>query len=202
MAGSRWASSFSPLSLFSSPSPHFAQPSSLLASSSSPLPTPYFVFFSLVEPLLTYIGAAYAIFTPTEYFVSLFPPSLRPPPVLASIHPASIMATRQLGSCYFLFALMGSVMLPRVNSVLKDKPKELEKFVEAYLGCLALADLTHIGFTLYDLGAEGTFKPHLHWHQLVLGNVVITAGLFVVRMLWFARIARASRRTIDGRKVK
>ncbi|GAA5961451.1 hypothetical protein JCM3765_003585 [Sporobolomyces pararoseus] len=172
------------------------------SSSNSPLPTPYFVFFSVVEPLLTYIGAAYAIFTPSEYFISLFPPSLRLPPVLSSIHPASIMATRQLGSCFFLFALMGSCMLPRVRNVLKDKPKEMEKFAETYLGCLALADLTHIGFTLYDLGIEGTFKPHLHWHQLVLGNVVITTGLFVVRMLWFAGIARASHRTIDGRKVK
>lgn len=158
------------------------------------LPTPYYVFFSIVEPLLTYLGAAYAIFTPSEYFVSLFPPSLQIPPKLAAIHPASIMATRQLGSCFLLFALMGSILLPRVRNVLAGKPKELESFVEAYLGCLALADLTHIGFTLFDLGAEGTLNPHLHWHQLVLGNVVITTGLFVVRVMWFAGIGRASHR--------
>ncbi|GAA6061090.1 hypothetical protein JCM10212_006291 [Sporobolomyces blumeae] len=169
-------------------------------ASDDPLPRPYFYFFSIVEPLLTYIGAIYAIVTPTPYFVSLFPASILPAPVVKAIHPASIMATRQLGSCFFLFALMGSVMVPRVRTVLKSRPVELEEFVEAYLFCLAAADLTHIGFTLYDLGYDGATKPFVHWNQLVVGNVLITTGLFVVRMLWFAGIGRASSKVADDRR--
>ncbi|GAA5886856.1 hypothetical protein JCM16303_006735 [Sporobolomyces ruberrimus] len=171
-------------------------------SHNDPLPRPYFLFFSLVEPLLTYIGSIYATLSPSTYFTSLYPPSLYPPPLVHAIHPASIMATRQLGSCFFLFALMGSIMLPRVRNVLNDKPKEFESFIEAYLACLALADLTHIGFTLYDLGFEGATQPLTHWNQLVVGNVVITIGLFLVRMMWFAGIARSSHRSPVGRQKK
>jgi hypothetical protein len=116
-------------------------------------------------------------------------------------------------------------MLPRVRNVLNDKPKEFESFIEAYLACLALADLTvrtpifsfpasfpvsadveslsqHIGFTLYDLGFEGATQPLTHWNQLVVGNVVITIGLFLVRMMWFAGIARSSHRSPVGRQKK
>ncbi|GAA5937534.1 hypothetical protein JCM1841_000210 [Sporobolomyces salmonicolor] len=158
---------------------------------SSPLPTPYYLFFSLLEPFLTYCGAAYAIFTPLPYFVSLFPASIIPAPLIKAVHPASIMATRQLGSCFFLFALMGSIMLPRVRKALEARPNEMELVVEAYLGCLAAADLTHIGFTLYDLGFDATLQPFVHWNTLVVGNVLITTVLFAVRMMWFAGIGRA-----------
>lgn len=52
------------------------------------------------------------------------------------------MATRQLGSCFFLFALFGSVLLPRMRTVLHADARSFELFVETYLACLALADLT------------------------------------------------------------
>ena len=50
-------------------------------------------------------------------------------------------------------------------------------------------ELQHIIFTLYDLGLHWTLKPQ-YWNQLVCGNVVITAGLFLVRALWFAGVGR------------
>ncbi|GAA5847655.1 hypothetical protein JCM3766R1_002440 [Sporobolomyces carnicolor] len=159
-------------------------------TSNDPLPRAYFLFFAVVEPVLTYIGAAYAALTPVEYFVALFPPSLKRPPLASALHPASVMATRQLGSCFFLFALFGSVLLPTIRGSLRDQPEKLDQVCRAYLGCLALADLTHIGFTLYDLGFEGSTSPST-WNQLVVGNVVITVGLFIVRMLWFAGVARS-----------
>jgi hypothetical protein len=64
--------------------------------------------------------------------------------------------------------------------------------------------LQHIGFTLYDLGSRGALQPLTHWNQLVVGNVVITIGLFVVRMMWFHKVGRASFRTIENveRKAK
>ncbi|GAA5926123.1 uncharacterized protein JCM15063_000191 [Sporobolomyces koalae] len=162
-----------------------------MSNISDPLPRPYFLFFSILEPALTYIGAAYAVLTPSSYFSDLFPLSLAPR-ALVPLHPAAVMATRQLGSCFFLFALMGSFLLPRMRTVLKAHPHQLERLVETYLACLAAADLTHIGFTLFDLGFEGSSKPFVHWNQLVIGNVVITIGLFVVRMMWFAKVGRSS----------
>lgn len=62
-----------------------------------------------------------------------------------------------------------------------------------------MADLTHIAFTFYDLGLEGTidFKG---WNTLVVGNCVITAGLFVVRLLWFVGVARGRTRKAVGGK--
>lgn len=53
------------------------------------------------------------------------------------------------------------------------------------------SDCTHIGFTFFDLGYEGT-KDYQNWNTLVVGNCLITALLFVVRLCWFAGIARGS----------
>lgn len=107
-----------------------------------PLPAPYFLFFSVLEPLLTFAGAGYAIFTPLPYYIALYPPSLLAPPTAKATHVAAIMAVRQLGSCFFLFALMGCVLLPAMRRTLEDRPTELETLVQAYLACLAAADLT------------------------------------------------------------
>ncbi|GAA5913429.1 hypothetical protein JCM6882_001959 [Rhodosporidiobolus microsporus] len=162
-----------------------------------PLPRPYFLFFTLLEPFLTILGSLYATFLPRTYFSSLFPSSLtalddKPSlPLPVPLHPAAEMATRQLGSCFFLFAIMGAVMLPVVEKSLRDgKEREMERIVRAYLGCLAAADLTHMGFTLYDLGFTGAVSPLQHWNSLVWGNVGITAVLFAVRVLWFAGVGR------------
>ncbi|BGO93698.1 hypothetical protein NBRC10512_006579 [Rhodotorula toruloides] len=170
-------------------------PSSVDAPTSSfdPLPSPYFLFFSILEPLLTFAGAAYAIFTPLPYYIALYPPSLLAPPTAKSTHVAATMIVRQLGSCFFLFAMMGCVLLPAMRRTLKDRPEELELLVRAYLTCLAAADLTHIGFTLFDLGVEGSLAPS-GWNALVWGNVGITSVLFLVRMLWMAGVSRGSTR--------
>ncbi|BGP02107.1 hypothetical protein NBRC10513v2_005755 [Rhodotorula toruloides] len=158
-----------------------------------PLPSPYFLFFSVLEPLLTFAGAAYAIFTPLPYYIALYPPSLLAPPTAKSTHVAAIMVVRQLGSCFFLFALMGCVLLPAMRRTLKDRPAELETLVQAYLTCLAAADLTHIGFTLFDLGLTGSLAPS-GWNALVWGNVGVTSVLFLVRTLWMAEVGRGSAR--------
>ncbi|GAA5961949.1 hypothetical protein JCM8115_001623 [Rhodotorula mucilaginosa] len=158
-----------------------------------PLPSAYYVFFAVVEPLLTFAGAARAYFDSAQYFVELYPPKLAvaPPPQLATLHPAAAMAVRQLGSCFFLFALMACVLLPAMRRTLKSRPEELEQLVRAYLACLAAADLTHIGATLWDLGLDGA-RDIAAWNVLVWGNVGITAVLFTVRMMWFTGIARGS----------
>lgn len=114
----------------------------LVAHRRDPLPSAYYLFFAVVEPLLTFAGAARAYFDSAQYFVELYPQKLALAPKVATLHPAAPMAVRQLGSCFFLFALMACVLLPAMRRTLKSQPEELEQLVGAYLACLAAADLT------------------------------------------------------------
>ncbi|POY71622.1 hypothetical protein BMF94_5315 [Rhodotorula taiwanensis] len=157
---------------------------------SDPLPKAYYLFFAVIEPLLTFAGAGRAYFDSARYFVELYPEDLVIAPKLASLHPAALMAVRQLGSCFFLFAMMACVLLPAMRRTLKNQPKELEQLVRAYLFCLAAADLTHIGATLYDLGPEGATRLG-SWNVLTWGNVGITVVLFAWRMCWIAGVGRS-----------
>ena len=68
-----------------------------------PFPTPYRLFFTVVEPAVTLGGVVYAVFSPLEYHQNLIPPTTAPIPL--DVHPASIMAVRQLGSCPFAVPL-------------------------------------------------------------------------------------------------
>ncbi|GAA5882463.1 hypothetical protein JCM3774_001128 [Rhodotorula dairenensis] len=168
-----------------------------------PLPTTYYLFFAVVEPLLTFAGAGRAYFDAAQYFVELYPARLTTAPTLkvAGLHPAAPTAVRQLGSCFFLFALLACILLPTMRRTLANQPAELERLVKAYLGCLAAADLTHIGATMWDLGPQGSQNVSA-WNVLTWGNIGITAVLFSVRMLWFIGIARRrrGRRRRGGRR--
>ncbi|KAI5481874.1 BTB domain and ankyrin repeat containing protein [Pseudohyphozyma bogoriensis] len=90
-------------------------------------------------------------------------------------------------------------LVRKINATLRSQPALLESIVSTYLTALAIADLTHIGFTFYDLGLPGTLDVK-NWNTLVWGNCVITFCLFIVRMMWFAGIGRAS--AIGSGKVK
>ncbi|BGP42107.1 hypothetical protein JCM10450v2_006193 [Rhodotorula kratochvilovae] len=163
-----------------------------------PFPTPYFLFFAVLEPLLTLIGAAKAALFPAHFHSTLIPLTLGAPPLdPKAAHAATIMAVRQLGNTYGLVALIGAVLLPTLRRTLTDRPRELEAILRAYFCCLAFADVTHIALTLFDLGREIALSPLTHWNQLVWGNVGITAGLFVVRCLWLRGVGRGTAREKD-----
>ncbi|KAM0790580.1 hypothetical protein ACM66B_004447 [Microbotryomycetes sp. NB124-2] len=183
---------------------------------SSVLPKPYRLFFTVMEPALTVGGVVYSVLTPRQYLQDLVPKAVAGTRMREVIKESqsAVMAVRQLGSCFFLLALLASIHFRSIctqfdpnSSVdaitnLKDdrrrqtteqdqvrKQQKFETVVESYLFCLALADLTHIGFTLYDLGSLFAFNPS-SWTTLVWGNVGITTGLFVVRSMWFAKVGR------------
>lgn len=90
---------------------------------------------------------------------------------------------------FFLLALIASIFVRTLKYQLASHPYQLERCFASYLLCLAIADLTHIGFTLYDLGSTNAFKLS-DWNMLIWGNVGITTGLFVVRSLWFLGVGR------------
>ncbi|GAA5840569.1 hypothetical protein JCM9279_007367 [Rhodotorula babjevae] len=164
-----------------------------------PFPTPYFLFFAGVEPILTIIGALKAVLYPAHFHSTLVPATLAPLLEPKTAHAASIMAVRQLGNTYGLLALVAAVVLPTMRRTLAGRPAELEVCLRAYLAVLAFADVTHIGFTLFDLGLEGSLHPLEHWNQLVWGNVGITSCLFAVRALWLLGVGRWSASASKGR---
>ncbi|ORY67952.1 hypothetical protein BCR35DRAFT_308325 [Leucosporidium creatinivorum] len=163
---------------------------SALIHSADIFPQPYHIFFGFVEPALTIGGAVYASFAPLPYHQELVPTIVAARPLL--VHPASLMAVRQLGSCFLLFALFATLFFNRVYKVLKPHPTLLEPVIYSYLLCLGIADWTFTLATIYSLGIEASFKPFTHWNTLVFGNIGITLVLFAVRAMWFAGIGRAT----------
>lgn len=99
-ASSRWGKDRSPSST------ERGLTSKNLIRHSDPLPKAYYLSFAVIEPLLTFAGAGRAYFDSARYFVELYPEDLAIAPKLASLHPAAPMAVRQLGSCFFMFAMM------------------------------------------------------------------------------------------------
>jgi hypothetical protein len=157
-----------------------------------PLPPIYYHYFLTIEPALTLIAAAYSIFGTSTYFKSLIPSSdLYPAPT--EFHPATSMAIRQLGSCYFLLGLLATFLLRTLNDQLAAQPVILERIMSTYLTCLATADITHVLLTALDLGWNALDLTS--WNLLIFGNVAITVLLFIGRMCWFAKMGRIPIRT-------
>ncbi|KAK4052487.1 hypothetical protein OIV83_002289 [Microbotryomycetes sp. JL201] len=172
----------------------------------SVLPAPYRLFFTIVEPGLTVGGVVYAVLSPHDYLQQLVPASptnSKLENILVRDDQNAVMAVRQLGSSSIHFRSICTLFDPTLTTEQQTKPtrqseqtkrqhqQKFETVVHGYLLCLALADLTHIGFTLYDLGIHFATRPST-WTTLVWGNVGITTILFIVRSLWFAQVARAS----------
>lgn len=66
-----------------------------------PLPFPFDIFFTIVEPALTIGGAIWAWFGPVNYHESLIPETVVPKPSTMGVdpHTSTVMAVRQLGNC-------------------------------------------------------------------------------------------------------
>ena len=137
-------------------------------------------------------GVIFAVFDPLKYHKDLIPISVARTPV--DVHPASLMAVRQLGSCFFLLALFATFLLRAIHRNLSSQPVLLERLIASYLWCLATADVTHMQdnsaqktmfetdsglkysvFTFFDLGLSGTMNWQ-GWNLLVWGNCGITSG--------------------------
>ncbi|KAH8928454.1 hypothetical protein BT69DRAFT_1277055 [Atractiella rhizophila] len=160
-------------------------------SNTNPFPTPFYLFFCWVEPLLTYIGVWKTLSDPALYFRTLIPAHRIWPAASASriVGNNATMAIRQLGGCYFILANMGFFLLRPLLPRLRQHPSLLHAVLFRYLAILAISDVIHIGLTFYDLGLEGT-KDWRRWNQLVWGNVGVTTVLFVGRTAWFVVYGR------------
>lgn len=94
-----------------------------------------------------------------------------------------------LGSCFFLLAMISFSLFPLFKKHLSHLPQIQEKMVRGLLVPLAIADITHIVLTLLPLPISLLESP-AQWTTIIIGNVWITVGLFVIRMSWLLGIGR------------
>ncbi|KAH8882685.1 hypothetical protein GQ53DRAFT_444505 [Thozetella sp. PMI_491] len=127
------------------------------------------VIFTVVEPISLLVGAIPAILWP-EWFVSEQLPSAVP---LVTSANASLVA-QQLGSMFSLGFLLAIAVLYTTTEI---------KVVRSYLFALWLADISHVGLTLYALGWEGSLDV-ASWNPMTWGNVAFTVFLCLTRSVY------------------
>lgn len=90
----------------------------IMSSTKPILPTPYFYFFFLVEPILTLAGAAYAIFLPETYGRELLPCAVEIGTDAVGGSSRGRLVIGCLGNCtLYTHAHSGGVMLIRCMQV-------------------------------------------------------------------------------------
>ena len=57
------------------------------------------------------------------------------------------------------------------------------RIVKAYITCLAIGDLGHIGPTLYVFGKDAALD-FANWNVMAYANIAVTVFLFVTRVGW------------------
>ncbi|CED85157.1 hypothetical protein [Phaffia rhodozyma] len=147
-------------------------------------------FFSKVEPTLSLLGAAYALFFPGAYHDNLV--HYRDHILLGDKGGGlrATIVTRSLGNCYLLLAMISFFLIPTLTENLAPYPVIHENILVTFLLCLAACDLTHIYVVASHLPETVYAYPFTKWSFLVWGNIGITAILFLVRCLWFLGYGR------------
>ena len=119
---------------------------------------PNFVF-TIFEPLSLTAGAIGAVYDP-EWFVAeqiAFSP-------LSKLSANARVVTLQLGSIYFLLAMVGLAVLSATK-----EPKVVRNYVIA----LAVADVTHLAVT-YSVLEHRRFTSVAQWNAMAYGNILVT----------------------------
>jgi len=110
-------------------------------------------------------GAVGAVFSPEWFISQQIDQAGRHVPATAS----GLLVARQLGNCYFLAFLVALAVLYTTNEL---------AVVRNYLKALWIADITHVGLTLYALGYERSLDVAA-WNAMAWGNVGVTVSLAV-----------------------
>lgn len=78
-----------------------------------------------------------------------------------------LLVAQQLGNCYFLAFLIALAVLYTTTEL---------AVVRNYLKALWIADITHVGLTLYALGYDRSIAV-ADWNAMAWGNVGVTVSL-------------------------
>ncbi len=136
-------------------------------------PIPRFVF-TIFEPVALIAGWLSPTFS-TEHFVNSQLPSASSSSAWAApTWPTTHVLALQLGNVYGLLAMIGVGILYQTT-----EPKVVRNFLVA----CAVADVGHLYVTCAVMGGKG-FLDVGHWNAMAWGNIGITAGLLVTRVLY------------------
>lgn len=119
------------------------------------LPLPYRIFFLLIEPIATAVGAYYAFFDQRTYLDLTHAPSASSPIPLATS-----IAMSQLANLYFVFALSEALVLRSTSDL---------RVWKAFLLCLLIADFGHL-YTVSVLGPQIYWRVW-DWNAIDWGNI-------------------------------
>ncbi|KAI0030707.1 hypothetical protein K488DRAFT_87524 [Vararia minispora EC-137] len=153
----------------------------------SAVPTPYYVIFGIIEPLLTVGGFAGALIDPLKTYneQATQPPSLLLPTELPT---AARVTVIQLGHACALLGLVNFFVLSALRTHLSSNPFLQEKIARALLSPLLLGDILHMALTIYALGdARWDFA---HYTPTLWMIIVFGFGLFVPRAMWHMGVGR------------
>lgn len=119
------------------------------------LPLPYRIFFLLIEPIATLVGAYFAFFDQRMY-LDLTHASSAPSPIPLG----TSIAMSQLANLYFAFALSEALVLRSTSDL---------RVWKAVLFCLLVADFGHL-YTVRVLGPQ-IYWSVSEWNAIDWGNI-------------------------------
>lgn len=119
------------------------------------LPLPYRLFFLLVEPVATLLGAYFAHFGQSRY-LELTHAASAPSPIPLG----TSVAMSQLANLYFAFAMIEALVLRSTSDL---------RVWKTLLFCLLVADFGHL-YTVWSLGPQ-IYWSVLDWNPIDWGNI-------------------------------
>ncbi|MCJ1274469.1 hypothetical protein MMC21_002265 [Puttea exsequens] len=134
---------------------------------------PRFVF-TILEPISLLAGFLSPILD-TAYFVQSQLPSAFPTTTSAiTVSDTARILALQLGNVYGLIGMIGVAVLYSSSE---------PKVVRNYLIACAMADVGHV-FVSYAVMGQKDFLDVKGWNAMAWGNIGVTTGLFVTRVLY------------------
>ncbi|KAK4691484.1 hypothetical protein P7C71_g5526, partial [Lecanoromycetidae sp. Uapishka_2] len=136
-------------------------------------PIPRFVF-TIFEPIALAAGFLCPMVDTPAFIQSQLPSTSSASASNVTISDSARIVALQLGNVYGLLAMIGVGILYTTT-----EPKVVRNFL---LAC-AVADVGHLYVTYIVMGQED-FLDFQGWNQMAWGNIGITAGLLLVRVLY------------------
>lgn len=148
------------------------------------------VVFTIIEPISLIAGAVAPFISPDWFIEEQISANTAAAAIVHSDN--SRLVALQLGNAYGLLFLLGVAVLYTTSEL---------QVVRNYLVALWLADLSHIGVTVYLMGLDG-FLAVGDWNAMTWGNIGATAFLCLTRSAYFLGLFGGSTHSSAVKKLK
>ncbi|EJD01123.1 uncharacterized protein FOMMEDRAFT_158257 [Fomitiporia mediterranea MF3/22] len=151
----------------------------------SAIPTFYYIFFGIYEPILTVTGFLGALADPKKTHDGQAPWVNNPPEELPLATRVTII---QLAHVCGLLGVINAFVLRACRKHLAFNPALQEKIVRALMWPLVVGDALHVGVTLWALGDKKWDVGN--WSGLLWTTLLLGMTLFIPRIMWHLGIWR------------